>query len=182
VGRAALGPEGALCPSVGQCQGRKMEVGGWVEEHPHRGGGGGEDGIEGFQRGDLERGNIWNVNKIFNKKVKKNYSFSSVSAITLLRSAYNALCRIPWFWAAWGGGEAARSLCMLYLIFIIIHDGLLASKVTHWTAVQPRRLRYSQETILHLGQSFQSQEQVIFGLFVVSLSWKLRTPSFMSVQ
>ena len=30
VGRAALGPEGIPCPSVGECQGRKAGVGGWA--------------------------------------------------------------------------------------------------------------------------------------------------------
>ena len=33
----ALGPVGVRCPSVGECQGGKSEVGGWVGEHPHRG-------------------------------------------------------------------------------------------------------------------------------------------------
>ena len=50
----ALGPEGFRWPSVGECQGWKVGVGGWVKEHPHRGRER-EDGIGGFQRGDLER-------------------------------------------------------------------------------------------------------------------------------
>lgn len=29
VGGVALGPEGVVCPSVGECQGGKTEVGGW---------------------------------------------------------------------------------------------------------------------------------------------------------
>jgi hypothetical protein len=53
VGGAALGPENVQCHSVGECQGRKWGVGGWVGEHPHRGR---EDWIGGFQRGDMERG------------------------------------------------------------------------------------------------------------------------------
>jgi hypothetical protein len=36
VGGEALGPEGVQCPSVGECQGGNMGVGGWVREHPHR--------------------------------------------------------------------------------------------------------------------------------------------------
>jgi hypothetical protein len=30
VGGATLGPEGIRCSSVGECQGRKMGVGGWM--------------------------------------------------------------------------------------------------------------------------------------------------------
>jgi hypothetical protein len=54
VGGATLGLEGVRCPSVGKCQGGETEVGAWgstlIEAE------GGEDGIGGFQRGDLERG------------------------------------------------------------------------------------------------------------------------------
>jgi hypothetical protein len=32
-----LGPEGVRCPSVGEYQGGRMRVDGWVGEHPHRG-------------------------------------------------------------------------------------------------------------------------------------------------
>jgi hypothetical protein len=46
---------GVRCPSVGECQGGKAEVGGWVGEHPHRGRER-DNGIGGFQKGDLERG------------------------------------------------------------------------------------------------------------------------------
>jgi hypothetical protein len=46
MGGEALGPGTALCPSVGECKGREVVVGGWVEEHPHRSVGGG-DGMEG---------------------------------------------------------------------------------------------------------------------------------------
>jgi hypothetical protein len=42
LGRMALGPEGAQCPSVGEWQGKKARVGGWVGEHPHRGRGKGD--------------------------------------------------------------------------------------------------------------------------------------------
>jgi hypothetical protein len=55
VGGATFWPDGVQYPSVGEFQGRKVEVGGWEGEHPHRGRGRG-DGIESFQRGDLERG------------------------------------------------------------------------------------------------------------------------------
>ena len=40
MGGEALGPEGVQCPSVGEYQGGKMEVGWWVGQHPHRGRGG----------------------------------------------------------------------------------------------------------------------------------------------
>jgi hypothetical protein len=36
VGGAALGPEGVQCPSVGEYQGRRTGVDGWVGEHPHK--------------------------------------------------------------------------------------------------------------------------------------------------
>lgn len=54
----AHGPEGVQCPNVGECQGGKTGVGGWV------GGGapsqkkGEEDRIKGFRRGDLHGENI----------------------------------------------------------------------------------------------------------------------------
>lgn len=51
----AHGPEGVQCPNVGECQGGKTGMGGWVGEHPHRGRGR-EDGTGSFQGGDLERG------------------------------------------------------------------------------------------------------------------------------
>jgi hypothetical protein len=49
----ALGPEGVLCPSVGECQGRESGVGGWVGEHTHRSRGK-VGGIGGLQRGNQE--------------------------------------------------------------------------------------------------------------------------------
>ena len=55
VGGEALGPEGALYPSVEECQGRKMGMGGWVWEHPQRGKGM-RDEIGCFRKGDLEKG------------------------------------------------------------------------------------------------------------------------------
>jgi hypothetical protein len=36
VGGEALGPEGVRCSSVGECQGGKTGVGGWLWEDPHR--------------------------------------------------------------------------------------------------------------------------------------------------
>ena len=36
MGGEALGSVKALCPTVGECQGRKVEMSGWVVEHPHR--------------------------------------------------------------------------------------------------------------------------------------------------
>jgi hypothetical protein len=42
-----LGPRGVRYPSVGECQGRKTEVGRWVGKHPHIGRGRG-DGIGDF--------------------------------------------------------------------------------------------------------------------------------------
>jgi hypothetical protein len=47
VGGVGFGPEEALCPSVGECQGRKAGVVGWLGEHPHRVRGRGV-GIGGF--------------------------------------------------------------------------------------------------------------------------------------
>jgi hypothetical protein len=55
IGGEALGPVKARCPSVRECQGGEVGVGGWVGEHPHRSRGR-EDGIGGFQRGNLEKG------------------------------------------------------------------------------------------------------------------------------
>ena len=55
MGGAALGPEGVRCSSVGECQSKKTGVGGWVEEHTHRGRDR-RDGMGEFRRGDLERG------------------------------------------------------------------------------------------------------------------------------
>ena len=49
-------------PSVRECQGGEMGVGGWVGEHPHRGRGSG-DGIGVLQRGNWERGLNLNVSK-----------------------------------------------------------------------------------------------------------------------
>ena len=50
MGGEALGPVRALCPSVGECQGRDAEVGRWVEEHPQRRRGKG-NGTGGFHKG-----------------------------------------------------------------------------------------------------------------------------------
>jgi hypothetical protein len=36
MGREAIDPEKARYPSIGECQGREVEVGVWVEEHPHK--------------------------------------------------------------------------------------------------------------------------------------------------
>jgi hypothetical protein len=55
VGGMALGSDVVLCHSVGECQGWKTRVDGWVEEHCHRDMERG-DGIGGFNRVDLERG------------------------------------------------------------------------------------------------------------------------------
>jgi hypothetical protein len=54
MGGEALGPVKAGCPSVGECQGGKAGVGGWVGEHPHRNRGRGA-GIECFQKANWER-------------------------------------------------------------------------------------------------------------------------------
>jgi hypothetical protein len=56
MGEEALGPVKAQCPIVRECQGREVEVDGWVQEHPPRSSGR-ENGIGGFWgRGDQERG------------------------------------------------------------------------------------------------------------------------------
>ena len=49
MGGEALGPVKVLCPSVGECKGQEVGVGGLLS----RGKG---EGIEGFQRGNQERG------------------------------------------------------------------------------------------------------------------------------
>jgi hypothetical protein len=50
MGGEALGPVKALCPSLGECQGQEVGVGGWVEEQ-------GEGvGIGGFWKRSQERG------------------------------------------------------------------------------------------------------------------------------
>jgi hypothetical protein len=36
MGVKAFGPVKAPCPSVGECQGGKADVDGWVREHSHR--------------------------------------------------------------------------------------------------------------------------------------------------
>ena len=52
-----LGPGKDPCPSVGECQGREMGVGGLVGEHPHRSRRR-EHRIGGFWRGIQEGDNI----------------------------------------------------------------------------------------------------------------------------
>jgi hypothetical protein len=58
VGGEALGPEGVLCPSVGECQSGRTEEGGWESTIIEAGGGGME---WGFQRVDLGRGNTFEM-------------------------------------------------------------------------------------------------------------------------
>jgi hypothetical protein len=60
VGGAALGPEGIQCPNVGECQGGKMGVGGWVGKHPHRGRGEEEVG-RGFPKGRPGKGKTFDM-------------------------------------------------------------------------------------------------------------------------
>ena len=36
MGGETLGPGKAQCPTIGECQGREVGVGRWVEEHPRR--------------------------------------------------------------------------------------------------------------------------------------------------
>ena len=55
MGREALGPVKARCPSIGKFEGGEVGVGGWVGENPHRSRGKG-DGIGSFWRGNQERG------------------------------------------------------------------------------------------------------------------------------
>jgi hypothetical protein len=62
VGGVALGPDDIQCPSVWECQGGKARVSEYLEELPHRSRGRGHE-IGGFQRGDLERENILNINR-----------------------------------------------------------------------------------------------------------------------
>jgi hypothetical protein len=55
VGGEALGPVKARCPSVRECQGLEVGVGGWVRKHPYRSRRS-IDEIGVFQRGNRERG------------------------------------------------------------------------------------------------------------------------------
>jgi hypothetical protein len=48
MGEEALGLVKALCPSVGECQGREAEMGGWMGGNLHRSRGRG-DGIGSFR-------------------------------------------------------------------------------------------------------------------------------------
>jgi hypothetical protein len=48
MGGEALGPVKVLCPNIGECQGQEEVVGGLVSRER-------EEGIGGFQRGNLER-------------------------------------------------------------------------------------------------------------------------------
>ena len=54
MGGEALGPVKAQCPSIGECQDGKAEVGGWDREAPSSNQGEG-NGIGVFQRGNQER-------------------------------------------------------------------------------------------------------------------------------
>ena len=49
MGGEAFGPVKVLCPSIGDCQGQEVGVGGLVSR-------GRKKGIGDFQRGNLERG------------------------------------------------------------------------------------------------------------------------------
>ena len=53
MGREALGPGKAICPIIGECQGREAGVGRCVSTLIEQGKGGCD---RGFQRGNLERG------------------------------------------------------------------------------------------------------------------------------
>ena len=55
MGGEDLGPVKAKCPCVGECQGGEAGVDGHVGEYHHRSRGWGEDGIEGFWRGNQKR-------------------------------------------------------------------------------------------------------------------------------
>ena len=55
MGGEALGPVKTQCPSVGECQGRKVGVGEWLGEHPDRSRER-QDRIGKLQKGNQERG------------------------------------------------------------------------------------------------------------------------------
>jgi hypothetical protein len=55
MGGEARGPVKALCPRVGECQGKEAGMGRLMVEHSHRSKGR-EDGIGGFWRENWERG------------------------------------------------------------------------------------------------------------------------------
>ena len=61
MGGEALAPGKALCPNVGECQGRETEVGRWMRGHPHRSRE--RDDWTGDSKGETWKGdNIRNVN------------------------------------------------------------------------------------------------------------------------
>ena len=64
MGGEALGPEGVRCLRVGECQGWKVRMGVWVEEHTHGSRGRGR-WDRAFPGGNViwEGGNNRNVNK-----------------------------------------------------------------------------------------------------------------------
>ena len=67
MGREALGPVKAQCPSVGECQGREVGVGRWVGSTLIEAGGGGW--YMGFLEGKPRKGITFEmyINKISNK-------------------------------------------------------------------------------------------------------------------
>jgi hypothetical protein len=67
MGRETLGTVKAQCPSVEECQGREVEVGGWVGKHSHRSNGRG-NGIGESQGGGQE---LLGKELTFEMKIKK---------------------------------------------------------------------------------------------------------------
>ena len=57
MGEEAVGPMKALCPSVGECEGREVGVGGWLTVCPHKSKLRG-NGIAGFWNVELSRKGI----------------------------------------------------------------------------------------------------------------------------
>jgi hypothetical protein len=71
MGGKTLGPVKTRFPSVGECQGEEVGVGGWVGDHPHRSKRVGYD--RGFLEGRPEKGDtISNVNNKIAKKKNQN--------------------------------------------------------------------------------------------------------------
>lgn len=56
----SINNEATGCPSAGECQGSDVGIGGWVGNHPQRGRGC-RDGIEGFVKGKVEKGIVFEM-------------------------------------------------------------------------------------------------------------------------
>ena len=84
LGEEALDPVKARCPGVGECEGKKVGVGEWVGEHPHKSRR--WDGRGCFRVGKFEKGITFEIqiSKICNKKKKEKKRISTTIILFLL--------------------------------------------------------------------------------------------------